>query len=200
MLLKSTGSSISAFAMSCFRLLKTIIDKLSSMLAAFWWGSDSCRRKIHWVSWERLCLPKELGGMGFRDLESFNLAMLAKQAWKLFTSPDVLSVRLLKSMYFPGDFLSATLGSRPSFAWMSLLYGREFLLKGIKFKVGNDRQTRVWIDKWIDDPVEGLRAPWIKNLTFDVNLMASSLINPSTRRWDVDALIELFVPSDVGCV
>lgn len=57
-LLKSTGSSLSAFVMSCFRLPKTIIDKLSSMLAAFWWGSDSGHRKIHWVSWERLCLPR----------------------------------------------------------------------------------------------------------------------------------------------
>ncbi|WZY94283.1 hypothetical protein YC2023_066612 [Brassica napus] len=32
---------------------------------------------------------------------------------------------------------------------------------------GNGQKTRVWIDKWIDDPVKGMRAPWIKNYFFD---------------------------------
>ena len=40
-IIKSSGSSLSTFAMSYFKLPKTIIDKLSSMLAAFWWGATS---------------------------------------------------------------------------------------------------------------------------------------------------------------
>ncbi|XP_013623801.1 PREDICTED: uncharacterized protein LOC106329670 [Brassica oleracea var. oleracea] len=197
-LLKSSAGGIPFFPMSCFRLPKTIIMKLNSMMANFWWGADSHKSKVHWVSWEKMCLPKQLGGMGFKDLECFNQALLAKQAWKILHKPQCLLARVLKSRYFTdGEFLSAALGERPSYVWRSLLFGRDLLQKGLQHRVGNGENTRVWLHKWVADPVEGMRAPWIKNLSFDVNLMASSLIDPVTKRWNVLHLSEIFVPGDV---
>ena len=143
-MLKSTVGGMPVFAMSVFRLLKTVTAKISSMMANFWWGDDSNKRKIHWISWDKLCLPKDRGGIGFRDLECFNQAMLAKQGWKILNAPDCLLSRFLKSIYFnKGDFLSATLGSRPSYAWRSILFGRELLQEGIRHRVGNGSSTRV---------------------------------------------------------
>ena len=48
------------------------------MMSNFWWGQKEKERKIAWVSWEKLCATKTEGGMGFRDLKAFNLALLAK--------------------------------------------------------------------------------------------------------------------------
>lgn len=51
---------------------------------------------------------KEVGGMGFRDFLSFNLAMLDKQGWRLMNTSNDLWVIILKGIYFPNDsFLDA---------------------------------------------------------------------------------------------
>lgn len=53
-------------------------------------------------------LPKGQGRMGFKDMESFNDALLAKQFWRLFTRPASLVTKIIKEKYFKhGDLLSA---------------------------------------------------------------------------------------------
>lgn len=37
---------------------------------------------VHWVSWDRLKAPKDVGGAGLGSLRNLNLALLAKWWWK----------------------------------------------------------------------------------------------------------------------
>lgn len=50
-----------------------------------WWKEDSLG-----VGWDKLCLPKVQGGVGFRDISMVNRALLAKQCWRIITMPNSL--------------------------------------------------------------------------------------------------------------
>jgi hypothetical protein len=36
------------------------------------------QKKVHWVIWDRMCKPKEVGGLGIRELEIFNTTLVQK--------------------------------------------------------------------------------------------------------------------------
>lgn len=58
-------------------------------------------------------LSKASGGMGFRDFHSFNLALLAKQCWRLWNQPDSLVGQIMRAKYYPDcDILEARVGKR----------------------------------------------------------------------------------------
>ena len=52
-----------------------------------------------WVAWETLTLPKYAGGLGFRDLETFNDAFLAKIGWRILNEPQSLLAHVLMGKY-----------------------------------------------------------------------------------------------------
>ncbi|KAL5573133.1 hypothetical protein UlMin_022730 [Ulmus minor] len=152
-LLKAVVQTIPTYAMSCFKLPKTLIKDLHRLIDDFWWGSKAGKSKMHLGKWNEMCNNKEKGGLGFQDLRCFNQALIAKQGWRLLREPNSLVAKVLKACYYPsGDFLTARKAFKASFMWQSIIWGREVAEKSFRWRIGSGVNIAVIQDKWVLNP------------------------------------------------
>ena len=185
--------------MGVFLIPAKLCHELNAMCANFWWGQIGDKRKIHWKNWGALCLPKCEGGMGFRDLQDFNLAMLAKQGWRLIQEKDSLLYRCFKARYFPRfNFLDASDVPNSSYVWKSLMAAQTILKKGSCWRVGDGTEIRVSSDKWIPNQVTNrvLFPPVEEEWEWHV----SDLIDCRTNSWDREEVMSKFQRSDAEAI
>jgi len=136
-LIKAVAQAMPTFSKSCFRLPRGLCQQIDGLLRGFWWGSKEGKRKTCWVAWEEMTKPKHMGGLGFRDIELFNLALLARQAWRILQEPTSLSARILKVVYFPkSEFLNAEISSSPSRIWRAIVDGKDVLKQDLIRRIG----------------------------------------------------------------
>ncbi|XP_024200592.1 uncharacterized protein LOC112203927 [Rosa chinensis] len=185
LLIRVVAQALPSYTMSCFLLPKNFCDSLHQKCAKFWWGSKGENRKIHWLSWDRLCQPKEASGMGFRDLYAHNLALLAQQGWRLVSNLGSLLARLYQAKYFPnGDFWSSGLSSSPSACWRGIHAAKHILRRGVR-----------WEDPWIPRPSSFL--PIIRHE--DGPERVSDLLLPGFS-WNLALINQYFVADDVDLI
>lgn len=159
-MLKAVAMALPTYTMACFKLPSTVCQQIASVMAEFWWKNKKDSKGMHWKAWDQLSKPKAEGGLGFRDIEAFNIAMLGKQLWRIITKKESLLGRIYKSRYFSNsDPLMAPLGSRPSFAWKSIHAAQELIKQGLRAVVGNGATTELWQHQWLSaKPARGVQA------------------------------------------
>ena len=137
--------------------------------------------------------------MGFRMIHEFNLALLAKQLWRLVQFPDSLVARVLRGRYYrmssPLRVISA---SSPSYVWSSISVVRKLLLTGIRQKIHSGYEVKVWEDPWI--PTTPARPALPIAPVMHPNMRVSDFINPVTKEWDVGLLENYVNPEDIPLI
>ncbi|XP_021734057.1 uncharacterized protein LOC110700767 [Chenopodium quinoa] len=171
-LIKAVAQAIPTYMMSIFKIPDGLIDEIHALLCQFWWGSNPNERKLHWHSWEKMCLPKSKGGqggLGFRDLKCFNQALLATHVWRLYNGGDTLLHRVLKARYFKHS---------------SVLEAR--------------RGISVWTEPWLLNEGKIIRPSPL--LAHDLETRVSDLIDFDSGEWKTDMVRSMFGTDEAQCV
>ncbi|XP_019175433.1 PREDICTED: uncharacterized protein LOC109170737 [Ipomoea nil] len=147
-------------------------------------------------AWDKLCIPKKYGGLSFKDLRAFNLAMLGKQACRLLTNPDSLVSRIYKARYFCNrPFTEACLGNNPSYCWRSIMAAKDLIVGGVRRRIGNGNSTLIWKDPWLQDEMDPMVQTEMPPQLLGAKV--AGLIDQTTGTWDLYILSDIFDPHDV---
>lgn len=55
-----------------------VLKELIQIQSHFLQGGVAQKKSIHWVTWEKVCFPKEDGGLRVKSIELFNISLLMK--------------------------------------------------------------------------------------------------------------------------
>ncbi|KAM1099874.1 hypothetical protein ACFX2B_006349 [Malus domestica] len=129
--------------------------------------------------------------MGFQNLYAFNLAVLAKQDWRIVQNLKSLTTRLFKAMHFPNTpFWDALVPSSFSYCWSSILKVRMVLEKGSRWLIGDGASIRVWRDRWV--PRLSTFRPITMLPLFREDMRVHELIDVERKTWCDAKLTEFF--------
>ena len=144
-------------------------------------------------------MPKEMGGLGFRELRSFNLELLAKQGWRLQTNSTSLFARVFKAKYFPHcSFIEADLDHHPSYAWPSIMAAQGVVQRGMRWQIGSRKGVRVWCDKWIRK-LTLYSIVTSEDACPNITLVCN-LINRASMEWKTEQIRCFFTKEDANAI
>ena len=87
-LINSVLTALPIYLLSFFKIPQRVALKLVSLQRNFLWGGCQELNKIAWVKWDVICLPKEVGGLGIKDIAKFNAALLGRWVWALSSNQN----------------------------------------------------------------------------------------------------------------
>jgi ribonuclease HI len=198
-MIKSVLQAIPSYVMGVYLLPDSTIKDIERMMNSFWWGGGANHKGIRWLAWDRMTCPKGLGGMGFRDLHTFNLAMIAKQGWNIISKPHTLVARLYKARYFPNSTLfDSKIGHNPSYAWRGIWKARQILIHGCRWSIGNGNNINIMGEPWLRDKEQAwIPSPQERGV---YNLKVVDLMHPDLKSWDHEKIQAIFSDHIAKCI
>ncbi|XP_020262172.1 uncharacterized protein LOC109838113 [Asparagus officinalis] len=186
-LVNSVLSSIPLYYTSFFKLPKWLIHEIDKLRRNFLWnGNTNASKAKCLVAWKTVCLPKKEGGLGVIDLTVFNQALLSKWIWKIFDRDSIIS-KVIFSLYSKED--SNPVVRHPKIQASKLLKYlfsiHPAFFSFVRWKVGNGRSCRFWLDKWSSPNSLGSLFPKAFNLAFskDCNLRSQGYMLNHVWHW-----------------
>ncbi|KAJ9566332.1 LOW QUALITY PROTEIN: hypothetical protein OSB04_002298 [Centaurea solstitialis] len=150
-LIISVMQSLQLFWMAVFVLPSAVIHELEALMRSFLWTQGEPMAGRCKLAWDKLCRPKNCGGLGFKRLSVWNRALVAKNLWDIVTRRPTLWVDRIRMVYIRSNNFW-TVRTHNSWSWIlrKMMVIRDQIRPFVHTIIGNGMDTHAWEDTWID--------------------------------------------------
>jgi len=120
-LIKSVITALPLFYMSFFKAPKLVCKTITKIQSKFLWRWNAEGKKIHWDAWNKVCKPQNEGGLGVKDICTFNYALLAKWKWRLGVGEKGVWINIIESRYGNWREMRKSMVDKKSSYWWKVL-------------------------------------------------------------------------------
>ncbi|XP_074304710.1 uncharacterized protein LOC141639512 [Silene latifolia] len=111
-------------------------------------------KSIHWCSKKFTSLPKKEGGLGIRNVECLNQALLSKHAWRIVSKENSLFTLTFREKIFGDSCWTSDIRpqrtNHTSWGVKSVLRGLQLILDNLSWQPGFSSSLNVWTNKWVN--------------------------------------------------
>ena len=126
-------------------------NRIARLQRDFLWGGLGDEPKLHMVDWSTVCTTLSLGGLGIRNLRTFNVALLGKWLWRFGQERDALWHQVIEGKYGCdwGGWCSSSFSSPYEVSlWKNIRTGWHSLSRFILYEIGDGSKVQFWLDHW----------------------------------------------------
>lgn len=193
---QSSLFSIPGYVMQSTVIPASTCDAIEKLCRDFIWGSTANRRRCHLVAWDKVCRPKEEGGLGFHGLRLLNQSYMMKLGWRLVQHGDQLWSRVLRSKYGCGVHSLPVVAVRPraSHTWRGLAKAWHHVQQSTHWVLNNGHKIRFWQDCWVPGlgKLEEYACAMIP--PYEISYTVASFVTARTWNW---SQFSHLLPADV---
>ena len=167
---------------------KGILEAARRMCFRFLWSGKQEAQVTPWVRWERIAIPKGLGGWGLKNIFLFAKSLVATGGWRILKTENLWSHVMIQkyiSPYSIEEWIQIPMKSHAggSIFWKVVVKSFDVIEDSLAWMIRNGRKLRVGGDPWIscikqhklqDDSVLALRQIgifYLNQLTAPVQLV-----------------------------
>jgi hypothetical protein len=196
-LIKSVFASIPVYYMSNILFSKKFIAKLIAIIRTFWWTGvreEASAKSLCLRAWKDICTPKKEGGLGIKNLQATNQALILMAAWRIAEHPNDFLHAVLKSKYFPDSSIWRPNPNAPRSAFWASIIKILPILKDHSFYQITQGQISVWSTPWCQNWTQIYDALIIQPSSFTYPAQVRDLWIPDQQTWNNQLIDTLFQP------
>lgn len=144
-LIKAVLQSIPIYYMTTTKIPKKVLHKLTGLIRRFFWDKVDKTRFLALIAWEKLTIPIGMGGLGLKNLETMNEALLMKMLWRLAAGSNALWAEQLRGKYLlSSDLWHSNRLYRCTNFWRGILVLRPQLERLVTWNLGDGTECTVY--------------------------------------------------------